>query len=44
MAGTGAFDQSQAHYSDIAIETNLLLRSAFRLPLRQAQGLMAPVF
>ena len=32
----------QAHYLDIAIETNLLLRSAFRLPLRQAQGLMAP--
>ena len=32
----------QAHYLDIAIETNFLLRSAFRLPLRQAQGLMAP--
>jgi hypothetical protein len=34
----------QAHYSDIAIETNLLLDSAFRMPLRQAQGLMASVF
>ncbi len=31
----------QAHYSDIAIETNLLLRSAFRLSLRQAQGAAA---
>lgn len=33
----------QAHYSDIAIEINLLLRSAFRPPLRQAQGLQASV-
>lgn len=34
----------QPHYSDIAIETNLLLHSTFRLPLRQAQGLMGSVF
>jgi hypothetical protein len=34
----------QAQYSDTAIETNLLLRSAFRLPLRQSQGLMTSVF
>ncbi len=34
----------QAHYSDTAIETCLMLRSAFRTPLRQAQGLMASVF
>jgi hypothetical protein len=34
----------QAHYSDIAIEKNLLLLSAFRIPLRQAQGLVASVF
>jgi len=34
----------QAHYSDTAIETCLMLRSAFRMPLRQAQGLMGSVF
>lgn len=34
----------QAQYSDPAIDTNLLLRSAFRMPLRQSQGLMASVF
>jgi len=34
----------QSHYSDTAIETNLLIRAAFRMPLRQAQGLMMSVF
>ncbi|MFP9230937.1 hypothetical protein A0E43_19550 [Pectobacterium cacticida] len=34
----------QSHYSDTAIETNLLIRAAFRMPLRQAQGLMTSVF
>ncbi len=31
-------------YSDTTIETSLMLRSAFRMPLRQAQGLMESVF
>ena len=31
-------------YSDTAIETSLMLRSAFRMPLRQAEGLMGLVF
>ena len=30
----------QAIYSDPAIETCLMLRTAFKLPLRQAEGLM----
>ncbi len=34
----------QSHYSDTAIETNVLIRAAFRMPLRQAQGLMMSVF
>ncbi|EUM16577.1 hypothetical protein L465_00391 [Enterobacter sp. BIDMC 29] len=34
----------QARYSDIAIRTCLMLRTAFRIPLRQAEGLMASVF
>jgi hypothetical protein len=34
----------QPYYSDLAIETGLLLRLAFNLPLRQTEGLMASVF
>ena len=34
----------QPYYSDLAIETGLMLRLAFHLPLRQAEGLMASVF
>jgi hypothetical protein len=34
----------QSHYSDTAIETNPLIRATFRMPLRQAQGLMMSVF
>jgi hypothetical protein len=33
----------QARYSDLAIQTCLMLRTAFRIPLRQAEGLMASV-
>ena len=33
----------QAVYSDSAIQTCLMLRAAFKLPLRQAQGLMLSV-
>ena len=33
----------QARYTDMAIETCLMLRTAFKLPLRQAEGLMASV-
>lgn len=33
----------QARYSDLAIQTCLMLRTAFRLPLRQAEGLMMSV-
>lgn len=34
----------QPRYSDLAIETGLMLRLAFHLPLRQTEGLMASVF
>jgi hypothetical protein len=34
----------QPCYSDLAIETGLMLRLAFHLPLRQTEGLMASVF
>ncbi|CAI1219542.1 Uncharacterised protein [Serratia quinivorans] len=34
----------QARYSDLAIQTCLMLRTAFKIPLRQAEGLMASVF
>ena len=34
----------QARYSDLAIQTCLMLRTAFRIPLLQAEGLMASVF
>lgn len=34
----------QSRYSDLAIETGLMLRLAFHLPLRQTEGLMASVF
>lgn len=34
----------QARYSDLAIQTSLMLRTAFRLPLRQTEGLMASLF
>jgi len=34
----------QSCYSDLAIETGLMLRLAFHLPLRQTEGLMASVF
>ena len=33
----------QARYADAAIQTSLMLRAAFKLPLRQAEGLMASV-
>jgi transposase len=33
----------QARYADAAIQTSLMLRTAFKLPLRQAEGLMASV-
>jgi transposase len=33
----------QARYSDAAIQTSLMVRTAFKLPLRQAEGLMASV-
>ncbi len=33
----------QARYTDAAIQTSLLLRTAFKLPLRQTEGLMASV-
>jgi len=34
----------QARYTDAAIQTSLMLRMAFKLPLRQTEGLMASVF
>src|SRR5882757_1403695 len=33
----------QARYSDAAIQTSLMVRTAFKLPLRQAEGLLASV-
>ncbi|MEA2731534.1 MAG: hypothetical protein QOF70_6009, partial [Acetobacteraceae bacterium] len=33
----------QARYSDAAIQTSLMVRTAFKLPLRQAEGLMTSV-
>jgi hypothetical protein len=33
----------QARYTDAAIRTSLMLRTAFKLPLRQIEGLMASV-
>jgi hypothetical protein len=33
----------QARYTDAAIQTSLMLRTAFKLPLRQTEGLMASV-
>ena len=33
----------QARYMDIAIETSLMLRAAFKMALRQTEGLMASV-
>ena len=35
--------QGQARYLDIAIETSLMLRSAFKMALRQTEGLMESV-
>lgn len=43
-AGARTTPGGQARYSDLAIQTCLMLRIAFRLPLRQAEGLMASVF
>ncbi len=34
----------QARYTDAAIQTSLMVRTAFKLPLRQTQGFMASVF
>lgn len=34
----------QARYKDAAIQTTLMVRTAFKLPLRQTEGLMASVF
>ncbi len=33
----------QARYSDAAIQTSLMMRTAFKLPLRQAEGLLTSV-
>jgi hypothetical protein len=33
----------QARYTDAAIQTSLMVRAAFKLPLRQTEGLMASV-
>lgn len=33
----------QARYTDAAIRTSLMLRAAFKLPLRQTEGLLASV-
>jgi hypothetical protein len=33
----------QAHYSDLAIETALLVRLVFHQPLRQTEGLLGPL-
>ena len=33
----------QARYTDAAIQTSLMLRAAFKLPLRQTEGLLASV-
>lgn len=43
-AAARATPGGQARYSDLAIQTCLMLRTAFRIPLRQAEGLMASVF
>ena len=42
-AATRATLGGQAVYSDSAIQTCLMLRAAFKLPLRQAEGLMLSV-
>jgi hypothetical protein len=34
----------QAHYSDMAIETALMLRLTFHLPFRQTEGFMKSIF
>jgi Transposase DDE domain len=34
----------QAHYSDMAIETALMLRLTFHFPLRQTEGFMESIF
>ena len=34
----------QPCYSDLAIETDLMLRMVFHLPLRQTEGLMSSIF
>jgi len=34
----------QARYTDAAIQTSLIVRTAFKLPLRQTEGLTASVF
>jgi hypothetical protein len=33
----------QARYTDAAIQTSLMVRTAFKLPLRKTEGLMASV-
>ena len=33
----------QPRYSDAAVQANLMLRAAFKLPLRQTEGLLASV-
>ena len=33
----------QARYSDVAMQTSLMVRTAFKLALRQTEGLMASV-
>jgi len=44
MAGAAATEpRRQAHYSDMAIETALMLRLTFHLPLRQTEGFMESI-
>ena len=44
MCGTRRTSRGgQRRYSDLAIETCLTLRTAYRLPLRQTQGLMGSI-
>jgi hypothetical protein len=43
MTVSGCHPGRQARYTDAAIQTILMVRAAFKLPLRQAECLMASV-
>jgi transposase len=43
-AGPRLTPGGQAYFSDLGIETGLMLRLAFHLPLRQTEGLMSSIF